>query len=105
MRIIFLTPAAGILLAASSMAFAAPTAATGSHNPAVKNSAVHSATMPAHGANSFTEAQARGRIAKAGYTQVSKLAKDRHGAWTGSAMKGAKTVNVALDYKGNVTVR
>ena len=77
---------------------------TGSHNPAVKSAKAHTATMAAKGRNSFTEAQAKGRIAKAGYTDVSALAKNENGVWQGTAMKGGAKVNVALDYKGNVTV-
>ena len=77
---------------------------TGSHNPAVKSPAVHTTAMAAKGRNSFTESQARGRIAKDGYTDVSKLTKNQNGVWQGTATKGGAKVNVALDYKGNVTV-
>ena len=79
-------------------------AGTGSHNPAVKSAAVHTTAMPATGRNSFTQAQARGRIAKDGYTGVSALTKDANGVWRGTATKGGAKVNVGLDYKGNVTV-
>ncbi|WP_267397729.1 MULTISPECIES: hypothetical protein [unclassified Sphingomonas] len=75
-----------------------------SHNPAVKDSSARTTALAAKGRNSFTESQAQGRIAKAGYTNVSKLAKNRNGVWQGSAMQHGKKVNVALDYKGNVTV-
>ncbi len=76
---------------------------TGSHNPAVKSPAPHTTVMAAKGRNSFTESQAQGRITKAGYTGVSKLVKDPNGVWQGTATKGGAQVNVALDYKGNVT--
>lgn len=76
----------------------------GSHNPAVKDSKPHSVGSPAEGANSFTENQAKERLAKAGYT-VTTLAKDDNGVWRGTATKGGKSVNVGLDYKGNVTTR
>jgi hypothetical protein len=79
--------------------------ATNSHNPAVKDSSAHKTAAPAQGRNSFTEAQAQGRIAKAGYTGVSKLTKDENGVWQGTAMKSGAKVNVGLDYKGNVAVR
>ncbi len=75
------------------------------HNPAVKRSDVDHVATPAAGANSFTEGQARGRIAKAGYANVSALAKDKDGVWRGTATKAGKTVNVGLDFKGNVTTR
>lgn len=76
----------------------------GSHNPAMKDPAAHTAAVAAKGRNSFTEAQARDRIAKAGYANVSKLAKNQNGVWQGTAVKDGAKVNVALDYKGNVTV-
>jgi len=77
---------------------------TGSHNPAMKDPTARTTTMPAKGRNSFTESQAQGRIAKAGYSNVGKLTKNANGVWQGSAMKGGAKVNVGLDYKGNVTV-
>ena len=83
-------------------AFAQPD--TGSHNPAVKPATAHTTAMAAKGRNSFTEAQAQDRIGKAGYTDVSKLAKNKNGVWQGVAMKDGAKVNVALDYKGNVTI-
>lgn len=76
---------------------------SGSHNPAVKDSSAHSVAAPAKGHSSFTEGQAKGRLAKAGYTNVSDLKKTDDGVWQGTAMKGGKTVTVSLDYKGNVT--
>lgn len=92
------------MLAATAATGAFAQADKGSHNPAMKNPAVHTTTMAAKGRNSFTESQARGRIAKDGYTGVGKLAKDQNGVWQGTAMKGGAKVNVALDYKGDVTV-
>ena len=75
-----------------------------SHNPAVKNPQAATTHVAAKGRNSFTESQARGRIQKAGYTRVSGLSKNRNGVWQGKALRGKRTVNIALDYKGNVTV-
>lgn len=97
------------LLLVSAASLAAPAFAqstmTSSHNPAVKSSRPAPAPAPARGANSFTRDQAHGRLAKAGYSNVSHLMKDKSGAWAASAMKGGKRVNVALDYKGNITTR
>jgi hypothetical protein len=96
------------LITASAMTLLASGAVAktqaGSHNPAVKNGAPHRVAAPAKGANSFTQDQARGRFAKAGYTVVSKLTK-RDGVWQGMATKGGKRATVMLDYKGNVTAR
>jgi len=101
---------AGAIASASFIATAAfaqttaPQAASHSpSNSAVKNSSVHSTTAPSRGANSFTEAQARSRIAKGGFVHISDLAKDDAGLWQGTAMKGGKKVHVSLDYKGNVS--
>ena len=94
--------AAATAAALATVAVAQPD--TGSHNPSTKNPTAHTTAMAAKGRNSFTEAQARGRIEKAGYTAVSKLAKNKNGVWQGTATKDGANVNVALDYKGNVTV-
>jgi hypothetical protein len=59
-------------------------------------------TPPIAGANSFTESQARERIAKAGYSSVKSLEMDAQGIWRGKAQKAGKDVGVALDYRGNV---
>lgn len=77
----------------------------GSHNPVVKNSAAHHVAAPARGHSSFTESQAKGRLTKAGYTDISDLKGTKNGAWRGMAMKNGKKMTVTLDYKGNVTAR
>jgi len=55
------------------------------------------------GANSFTEAQARDRLRKQGYAQISALTKDQDGVWRGSAFRNGHQVHVGLDYKGNIS--
>jgi hypothetical protein len=57
------------------------------------------------GANSFTEGQAKSRIESGGYNNVSDLKKDDSGVWRGKAMKDGKSVNVSLDFQGNVIAR
>lgn len=57
---------------------------------------------PMDGANSFTENQAKERIAAAGFTAVTGLVKDDNGVWRGAAKKADKDVKVAVDYRGNV---
>ncbi|SEM97097.1 hypothetical protein SAMN05192583_1708 [Sphingomonas gellani] len=91
------------VLAVSATTGALAQAHAGSHNPAVKDPTVRTTAAAAKGRNSFTESQARGRIAKDGYSGVSKLTKNANGVWQGTAMKGGAKVNVSLDYKGNVT--
>jgi hypothetical protein len=66
------------------------------------SSSATTGTPPIAGANSFTEGQAKDRIAKAGYTDVQNLKLDDKGIWRGKAHKSGQQVNVALDYRGNV---
>ena len=60
---------------------------------------------PVAGANSFTEGQAKSRIEPTGYTNVSGLRKDDQGGWRGMAMKDGRSVNVSLDFQGNVVAQ
>lgn len=92
-----------MLLILTMAAFAGSALAQDS-NPAVKDSKVTHVGHAAEGANSFTEDQARGRLTKAGYTRISDLRKDDKGRWVGAAVKKGEKANVALDYKGNVTI-
>ena len=96
--------ACGAMLLASG-AVAQTATHTGTHNPAVKTADSAHVAAPASGANSFSEDQARGRLTKAGYRSISRLAKDKDGVWRGTASRGAKKVHVGLDYKGNVSAR
>ena len=57
---------------------------------------------PLKGANSFTEGQAKDRAVAHGLTDVGELKKDADGIWRGTAKHDGKTVNVAVDFKGNV---
>lgn len=57
---------------------------------------------PLPGSNSFTEVQAADRAIASGLTAISAMKKDDKGVWRGTATDGNKTVNVAIDFKGNV---
>ena len=81
---------------------AAPSANPNASTPAVASPKANNPGAPAAGANSFTEAQAKSRIEGAGYSNVSGLIKDKDGIWKGKASKGGATVDVGLDYQGNV---
>jgi sporulation protein YlmC with PRC-barrel domain len=76
-----------------------------SNAPAPSSTTASNQVPPYAGANSFTQAQARSRIENHGFTAVSDLKKDDEGIWRGTAVVNGKTVNVALDYKGNVVVQ
>ena len=86
------------------VAIAALTAtAAVAQTPAVKSPNANNPAAPVPGANSFTERQAKSRIEGAGYTNVTGLKKDGNGVWTGTAKKGGNSVNVKVDFQGNVT--
>jgi len=57
---------------------------------------------PVAGSNSFTEGQAKSRIEKMGFADVTDLKKDDNGVWRGRAMKGGQMVDVSVDFQGNV---
>lgn len=95
--------AALALVCSAGLAFAqtaAPSAEPASKAPAT--STAEAEKPPLTGANSFTEDQARARIAEAGFQEVKDLKKDDRGIWRGQATKAGQAVAVALDYRGNV---
>jgi hypothetical protein len=104
MRAFFVIAAAAALLT-SSGAIAQP-ANRDAKTPAVTapNSPPNPGA-PVSGANSFTEGQAKSRIEANGYANVSELRKDDQGVWRGKAMKDGNSVNVSIDFQGNITAR
>src|SRR5271163_5077505 len=98
-----ITVMAGGSLAGGAMAQnAGPPANHEAGTPAIAKSGVNNPGAPVAGANSFTKAEAKSRIEKAGYTNIAGLIKDKDGIWRAKASSGSATVNVALDYQGNV---
>ncbi|MFE1598298.1 hypothetical protein [Methylobacterium sp. ID0610] len=71
-------------------------------NPSTTGTLTNAKLEP--GANSFTEGQARSRLEKSGFSEIKDLKKDDQGIWRGSAMQSGKSVQVGLDFKGNVAV-
>jgi hypothetical protein len=82
-----------------------PPANTGPNNPAVNTTGANNPGAPVAGANSFTEGQAKSRIESSGYGNVTNLNKDDNGVWRGKAQKDGKSVDVSLDFQGNVVAR
>jgi hypothetical protein len=76
---------------------------SGEGTSAVRDSAARTTAVPAEGANSFTEDQARSRLGEAGYTNISALTRNDDGQWTGTASQAGRQVQVMLDYKGNIS--
>ena len=72
--------------------------------PAVTTSNSNNKTgaAPVKGRNSFTMGEARRRIEKGGFTQVTGLKRDADGIWRGKAMRSGTSVDVYCDYQGNV---
>ncbi len=89
------------LISGAPAATSSQSAASGNANQTVATTNANAAT-PAHGHNSFSQGEARRRIASQGFAAVSGLHKDGHGVWRGQATKDGQPVNVWLDYKGNV---
>lgn len=101
MKKILLTSIAALMT--TSVAFAqSQTPTTTQDTPAVATPSTANAGAPVQGKNSFTESQAKSRIEAAGFADVSGLKLDDQGIWRATANKDSKSVQVALDYQGNV---
>jgi hypothetical protein len=82
---------------------ARPPASRDANTPAVNSpNSPPNPGAPVAGANSFTEGQAKSRIEQKGFKNVSNLKKDDAGVWRGKASQRGKTVNVSVDFQGNV---
>ena len=81
---------------------AKPAGQSGPNNNAVNSSGQNNSDAPVAGRNSFTEGQAKSKIEEAGYTSVSDLKKDDNGVWRGKASKGGSSMQVSVDFQGNV---
>jgi hypothetical protein len=97
----------GIVLAVGATSAMAQTqlpAQNGPQNSAVNssNSSNRQVNAPVKGSNSFTQGEAKSRLEKLGFSDVTNLQKDADGVWRGRAMKDGKTIDVSLDYQGNV---
>jgi hypothetical protein len=88
-----------------SAALAQMPAQPGPQNPAMKTDNGNNSDMPVKGSNSFTASEAKSRIESQGFTGVSPLKKDQTGVWRGTAMKDGKSMQVSVDYQGNVNAQ
>ena len=103
LKLTLFAAAFGLLAGHAALAQPAPET-TSSTPPAVATSSADSKTeaAPVAGKNSFTEAQARQRLADHGYSDIGALKLDDGAVWRGTAAKDGKTKPVALDYQGNI---
>ena len=93
---------------AAANAASGVTAPGGAVSPPAANDAVNTdgqAGAVAPASNSFTQAEAADQLQKAGYTNVTGLAKTADGLWTAKATKDGKSSDVSLDFKGAITAR
>ena len=90
------------LFAATTASAQNPPAQSGPNNNAVNSSGQNNSNVPVAGRNSFTEGQAKSKIEDAGYTSVSDLKKDDNGIWRGKASKSGTSMDVSVDFQGNV---
>src|SRR5262245_16645584 len=96
--------ATAVVLTTSAASAQQPSANPSPNTPAVVTpNSPPSATAPAEGANSFTEGQAKSRLESNGFSNVSALVKDSQGIWRGKASRGGQSVDVTVDYQGNIT--
>lgn len=72
-------------------------------NSAVDTTPTTGETTQTPGANSFTEAQARGAIEGAGYTNIGRLTQNEQGLWQAEGTKSGTKAVVSVDYKGAVS--
>lgn len=93
---------AAVLVAGAIGALGACSKPSEPSNPAVAAEQNTPAASTTPGDNSFTEDQAKGHLANAGYSDVSAMTQDDKGAWNGTATKDGKTVQVSVDYQGKV---
>lgn len=93
---------AAAIAVVGALTLAVPASAA-SETPAVNTTGVTNPNAPVAGANSYTEGQAQSQIESKGFTQVTGLRQDDNGVWRGKAMKNGHSMNVAVDFQGNVT--
>ena len=97
--------AIALVLAASGALVQNPPANDGPKNKAINSKNGNKPGAPVAGANSFTEGQAKSRIESKGFSNVSGLKKDDKGVWRGTAMRDGKSIDVSLDFEGNVVAQ
>lgn len=107
MRKYVLIAAVGLFMPLSALAQTqnGTSSGTDAETPAVATPDTNNPSAPVPGENSFTEEQARERMQEAGYTDVKDLKLDDKGFWNATAMKGQTSVNLVMDYQGNVVTK
>jgi hypothetical protein len=104
-----LAAAAVMVVAAAAPSFAQSdsTQRTTATPPAVSTSNAEAKTTaaPVAGKNSFTSGEAQKRLESFGYTNVSGLHQDDQSIWRGTATKSGQSVQIGLDYQGNIVTQ
>jgi putative membrane protein len=94
--------AAGALCVSAAAAFAQ--SSDSPPTPTLPPSANRSA-VPRPGDNKIPEGEAKTKLESAGYSNIQDLHLDADGIWRGVATKQGKSVDVSLDYQGNIFPR
>lgn len=102
MKILKTTVAAAFLFAPGAAFAQATPPAADPQTPAIATPSDQNPDAPVAGENSFTENQARERIQDAGFSDAG-LVLDDNGIWRGTATRDGASVEVQLDYQGNIT--
>jgi hypothetical protein len=68
------------------------------------NAGAPNSAVPGRGETTLSEAEARVRLAAAGYPRVIEMRVDERGMWRGRAIRNDQQVSFLLDNLGNVTV-
>lgn len=96
-----------IVVGLGVLAFTATALAQEAQNPPVKPSITTPGSTnpaaPVKRKNSFTENQAKARIEKKGFTNITNLKLGQDGVWRASAERNGVPTSVALDYQDNIT--
>jgi hypothetical protein len=93
-------------LLSSGVTLAQDASTNASPNPpavATGHADAKTSAAPVAGKNSFTKKQTAKRLRDHGYSHVKGLTKDDQGIWHGTAMKGDASVDVSVDYQGNIS--
>jgi len=85
------------LVSANAMAQVQSSPAQNSPQNSAINSSSKQVEAPVKGSNSFTQGEAKSRIEKSGFTNISQLQKDADGVWRGTAMKGGPFAQALAD--------
>lgn len=99
----FVLALGALVVTGAALAQEQPSQQTTPTKPSVTTPDSTNPAAPVKGKNSFTESQAKDRIEKKGFTNITNLKLGEDGVWRASAQRNGVPISVALDYQGNIT--